>query len=198
MTINETGVSESVTEKELSPDLGRLMKTIESNMIAETDGSLKQIEGESKKKAGDPLYIPFLLGNIRFAVLLADTLEVGKSMPVTPLPNLPVWVRGIGNIRGEVISVVDLKVFFGSAGDSVRPEEYIIVLSDGRIKTGVIVDRLLGVKAFEKSDSRIVDNPYPDSDIRAYINGVIIDEAGIMNVLDTGSLLGSDRMNAFR
>ncbi len=201
MDTNEIGKSKTVIDKNVSPELSRLMQNIETSMVVDIVSKnrtiTEQLMPEPDRKVNNIHYIPFMLGNIRFAVPLSDTLEVGKAMSVTPLPNLPLWIRGIRNIRGEVISVVDLKVFFGSSPCHSRTEEYIIVLNDGNMKTGIIVDGLMGVRSLERVESDMIDNPYPDGDISDYISGIIVDKDGVINVLDTQSLLGSERMNVF-
>ena len=58
-------------------------------------------------------YISLALEKTSFALPLSSALEIGRRPDITPLPNLPNWVLGISNIRGEIISFINLKVFFG-------------------------------------------------------------------------------------
>ena len=93
--------------------LNELINTIDEE-ISETAIEKKEDKGASTGTltAGMEQYVCFHLDNILLALLLSKALEIGQKPDITPLPNLPDWVLGVSNIRGEIISIVDLKGFF--------------------------------------------------------------------------------------
>ena len=58
-------------------------------------------------------FIRFYLNDILLAIPLKSALEIGHRPVITPLPNLPDWLLGVSNVRGEIVSIVDLKIFLG-------------------------------------------------------------------------------------
>lgn len=133
-----------------------------------------------------------------FALPLSSTLEVGRPPDITPLPNLPNWVQGISNIRGEIVSFIDLKAFFGisSTGNSV--ERRFLIVHNQNIKVGIIVDRIMGILFLDQIDADLQNSPYREGEIANYILGVAVSEERLTNILDIDKLLSSPRMAGFR
>lgn len=156
---------------------------------------------------GHNQYIRFFLEHILLAIPISSALEISHRPPVTPLPNLPDWVLGVSNIRGEIISVVDLKTFFGlSAQESKghQPVSKMLIIVRGKeMKVGMIVGRVIGIFSPDRTDAEILrENPYKEGEIASYISGIMVsrgkqDEV-LMNILDIDRLLASPKMTAFR
>ena len=114
------------------------------------------------------------------------------------MPNLPDWILGVCNIRGELISVVELKSFFGlPLYKSKRGQRYIVIHNED-IKVGIIVDRIKGILSLDQIDSDVQESPYREGDISSYISGVVVAEDKLLNVLDTDKLLSCPRITSFR
>lgn len=171
---------------------------------------LPEQEGEARKTTAPAdvtgkikeQYIRFFLDDILLAVPLASALEIGYRPEVTPLPNLPDWVLGISNIRGEIVSIVDLKGFFGLSYKATGIKRRIIIVHNEEIKVGLVVDRIMGIFYLDRSNKNIQISPYeeknPVSKLASYISGVVNFEDNLLNMLDIEKLLSSGRMNAFR
>jgi len=65
-------------------------------------------------------YLQFILAGHDYAVGLTNVLEIGSPAAITPLPHVPEWLLGVSNLRGDILSVVDLRLFFGLP--RARPE----------------------------------------------------------------------------
>lgn len=89
-------------------------------------------------------HLCFLLAGQQLAVPLSLVLEVGELDTLRPLPFLPAWMEGVTNVRGEIVSVTNLAVFFNLAGR--RKSRTALILHDGRMKTAVIVDKITGTR----------------------------------------------------
>jgi chemotaxis signal transduction protein len=176
---------------------------------------------------GRDQYIRFFLQNIPFAIPLSAALEIGHRPEITWLPNLPDWVLGVSNIRGEIVSIVDLKAFFRMRSHTRKAKDRFIIIRNQVMKVGIIVDRIAGILSLDRSDSGIIkDSPYQEGELSSYISGIITSEkksapeqgtaresspdqhsasaqrpapeGELLNLLDTEKLLSCPRMNAFR
>lgn len=108
-------------------------------------------------KSGNAIHVvEFLLGKEHYAVNLTDVREVVVYTAITPLPNTPAVVQGIIDLRGEITTILDLRQRLNIAAreNTKKETSRIMVLDDKitRVKTGVLVDDVLSVTMFEKSD----------------------------------------------
>ncbi len=156
---------------------------------------------------GHNQYIRFFLEHILLAIPISNALEISHRPPVTPLPNLPEWVLGVSNIRGEIISVVDLKTFFGLSAQESKGHQpvskMLIIVRDKEMKVGMIVGRIMGIFSPDRMNAEIIrENPYKEGEISSYISGIMISKGKqddlLMNILDIDRLLASPKMAAFR
>jgi purine-binding chemotaxis protein CheW len=117
----------------------------------------KQVEPiKDEHRKGKLQVVEFLLGKEHYAVDLFDVREVVEYTSITKLPNTPSYMRGIIDLRGEITTIIDLKERLNILEESDLPEENsrIIVLDEKitRAKTGIMVDDVLAVSTFERSD----------------------------------------------
>ncbi|MDD1694685.1 MAG: chemotaxis protein CheW [Methanoregula sp.] len=97
--------------------------------------------------------VEFVLGNELFAIDLFDVKEVVEYTTITKLPNVPAYVRGIIDLRGEITMIIDLKHRLNITEESIKSLEAsrIIVLDDkmASSKMGILVDDVTSVSTFE-------------------------------------------------
>lgn len=99
--------------------------------------------------------IGFRLGAERFVTGRADVREV-LPIPdqVTRVPGAKPWLRGIANLRGQLLTVVDLKSFLGAGGPSPDRQARVLVVASREVPTGLIVDEVIGFRRFSSTDYR--------------------------------------------
>ena len=142
-------------------------------------------------------YIRCRLGRFQLVFPLVRTLEIGHRPAITILPNLPAWLLGVSNIRGEIVSVVDLAAFLGiSTGRRTTGGRFVLVFNN-RLKTGLIVDSIAGLFHLRADDETIEPNPDADSDIGTYVKGIVNRSDETLHILDIDTLLASERLNDF-
>ena len=97
--------------------------------------------------------VEFVLGGEHFAIDLFDVKEVVEYTTITKLPNVPSYVRGIIDLRGEITLIIDLRQRLNIGEERTTPLESsrIIVLDDriARSKIGILVDDVTSVSTFE-------------------------------------------------
>lgn len=113
-----------------------------------------QQNGEAaKKRQGSIQIVEFVLGKELFAIDLFDVREVVEYTTITKLPNVPAYVRGIIDLRGEITTIVDLKHRLNiTEEDVVTAESSRIIVLDDKItgsKIGILVDDVTSVSLFE-------------------------------------------------
>jgi len=93
--------------------------------------------------------IAFRLGVERFLVAREETREV-LSYPsvVTRVPGARTWIRGLANVRGQLLPVVDLRSFLGSGVTAAGRSTRVLVANHRDVPAGLMVDEVLGFRRF--------------------------------------------------
>ena len=143
-------------------------------------------------------FITFALQNTLLALPLFSALEIGHRPMITPLFNLPDWVLGVSNIRGEVVSIVDLKTYFELPSSGSKGGGRLIIVHNRNMKVGMLVDRIMGIISLDQIDTDIQESPHREGEISSFISGVIVSGENLLNILDVDKLLSSPRMTDFR
>lgn len=87
-------------------------------------------------------YLTFILGSETYGLEILRVREIIGLMEITGVPNMPPFVRGVINLRGKVIPVIDLRTKFGMMSVTDSPETCIIVVDLDETLMGVVVDRV--------------------------------------------------------
>lgn len=92
-------------------------------------------------------FVAFTLGAGRYAVPISNVVEMEKVPRVTAVPHVPDFVRGLTNLRGEILAVLDLRVLLGLEAGSDRLRERMLVVRVGAegYTAGLIVDEVNGI-----------------------------------------------------
>ena len=139
-------------------------------------------------------FIQFTLESTFFAIPLSNALEIGHRPEIAPLPNLPKWILGISNVRGEIISFVNLKDFLRIPSSGVKGERRFIIIYNHDMKAGIAVDKTPGIFSLDKINYDIQSSPYRQGEFVKYIKGVTLAGESIINILDTDRLLSALRI----
>jgi purine-binding chemotaxis protein CheW len=100
-------------------------------------------------QAGARKYLTFVLGPSEYGIAVQKVREIIKAMEITTVPQVAPYVKGVINLRGKVIPVVDLRVKFGLGGADYTDRTCIIVVEMALRSTmaliGVVVDSVSDV-----------------------------------------------------
>lgn len=149
------------------------------------------------EKAGK--YLTFSLADEEYGIAILKVKEIIGIMPFTPVPQAPVFVKGVINLRGRVIPVTDLRLKFG-----MPPEEYtqrtciIVVEIDGKTGTfpmGVVVDSVCEVINIRADE--IEEAPAFGAQLETnYILGMAKTGGGVKILLDIDKVLTSEEASS--
>lgn len=140
-------------------------------------------------------YLCFSLGKEKFAIPLLQVKEVIGNIETTPIPQAPPHFKGIMNLRGQVISVIDLRAKLKLGKPDSTTETTIIILDFDALSLGVIVDSVDSVVAYEGKD---LSAP-PDMELAGrtnYVIGVARSEKSLTLILDLKAVLNAEDFKA--
>lgn len=142
-------------------------------------------------------FLCFSLGKERFAMPLLQVKEVIANTETTNIPQAAPYFRGIMNLRGQVISVVDLRVKLKVGKPEVTPETTIVILDVNGLSLGVVVDSVNSVTSFD--NSMISEPPVHDSGTKTeYIFGVARHEKELTLLIDLKKVLNTDDLKTLK
>lgn len=132
-------------------------------------------------------FIEFSLGNEDYAIPLLMVREVISIPDTTPIPKSPPHFLGIMNLRGQVISVVDLRKKLKVEARRDK-EEAVIIVDIGGMNIGVVVDSINKVLAFSSED--VSEMPEVEHQVNThFIFGVYKKENSLTVLLDIAKVL---------
>jgi purine-binding chemotaxis protein CheW len=137
-------------------------------------------------------YLTFRIGNENYGLELSQTREIIEYSGITEVPLMPNFLRGVINLRGEVVPVIDLAVRLGRKPIEVQKRTCIIVVelqsNEQNHVLGLLADSVSEV--IEMSDESIEDAPSFGANIRAdFIQGIAKRDDQFVVLLDANNAL---------
>ncbi len=172
------GIGESI------PDAGHI-----NAILAERARKVSRPEaGVSDKKTAEILR--FRLAYREYAIDMQHIREVILTGEITPVPGTPDFISGICVVRGEIISLVDLRVLLAIPETGLTDLNRVIVLTNQALTFGILADHITGIGMIELDRIAASD---PDSPVAGnrYVKGIA---DGPLVVLDTGAFFSDPRM----
>jgi twitching motility protein PilI len=100
------------------------------------------------------------MGGETFLVAREETREVlGLPAVVTRIPGTKPWIRGLANVRGQLLPMLDLRLFLGSGTTQSGRNTRVIVVNHRDIPAGLIVDEVLGFRRFAEREFNVEPPP---------------------------------------
>lgn len=87
-------------------------------------------------------YVVFLLGKENYGVDIQKVTTIEKIMPFARVPKTPDYIKGVINLRGEIVPVMDLRIKFGMEYREETEETRVIIIKINDISLGIIVDEV--------------------------------------------------------
>ncbi|MFO7930380.1 MAG: chemotaxis protein CheW [Desulfosalsimonas sp.] len=144
-------------------------------------------------------YLTFLLEDESYGIEILKVQEIIGMQTITRIPRTPEYVKGVINLRGKVIPVIDLRLRFGIEAAEVSRKTCIIVVqvskSDASVTMGIVVDEVSEV--LEISSNEI--EPAPSFGTRvetSFILGMAKTEDSVKILLDIDRIMSEEEMDA--
>ena len=129
------------------------------------------IEGEEDTQKDK--YLIFSIGNQSYGIDIEYVIEIIGIEPITEVPELPDYVKGVINLRGKIIPVMDVRLKFKKEPKEYDDRTCIIVVEISNISIGLIIDRVLDVVNIDEKN--ISPQPKTNSNkdnTNKYIKGI--------------------------
>ncbi len=136
-------------------------------------------------------WVTFKLENEVYGINVMQVQEVLRYSEIAPVPGAPVYVLGIINLRGNVVTVIDTRARFGLAPREVTDNTRVVVIESEKQVIGILVDSVAEVvylKASEIDDAPNVGN----EESAQFIQGVSNREGELLILVDLDKLLSDD------
>jgi purine-binding chemotaxis protein CheW len=145
-------------------------------------------------------YLTFALANEEYGLEILKVREIIGYMEITAVPQTPVYVKGVINLRGQVIPVVDLRAKFGMETTDITEETCIIVVETGQgsrsFSTGIVVDHVEEV--LDIAGENIEEAPQFGSAVNTdFILGMGKIGESVKILLDIDRVLAGDDFSSF-
>jgi purine-binding chemotaxis protein CheW len=148
----------------------------------------------SKANARDEMQmLTFSLDDVLYGVNVSQVREVKNFEGVTPVPYAPEYVRGVTNLRGEVIPVIDLRKRFGMAITKNEGTNIMIIVQH-KHPVGIMVDAVMEVLTLPKSDIE-ANNDSLIVDKSEAVLGVAKHDKSLIILLDLLKVASKDALN---
>ena len=152
------------------------------------------IENEGK-------YLTFTLDNEEYGIGILKIKEIIGMMPVTSVPQTPGYVKGVINLRGRVIPVLDLRLKFGMENIECTERTCIIVVEigthGGTVQVGIVVDSVSDVLNIRRDE--IEETPGFGARLDTeFILGMAKMDGGVKILLDIDRVLGAREIEALK
>jgi len=192
---SEAGNTEALANQN---GLETILSRIDSESLAQpNDDFLRELEPASKQSTKKESCVVFLLDGTPFAVPIRSVLEMDAVPPITAVPNVPGFVRGVTNLRGDVIAVIDLRTLFGfGAGETPERGRILVVRTTGQQSAAVAVDEVRGTIGLAPAEVRQPSSVIRDK-VMSVLTGVSEYQDRILHVLDIDKLFDTAELRQF-
>ena len=144
-------------------------------------------------------YLTFYLAGEEYGIGILKIKEIIGMLPITSVPQTPEYVKGVVNLRGKVVPVMDLRVRFGIADIEYTDRTCIIVVEiagqDGTVMVGIVVDSVSEVVNIKVDEIQETPNFGIELDTD-YILGLAKMEGNVKILLEIERVLGSEDVTA--
>ena len=121
-----------------------LLLDFERRSLAHVAGLPEQFDAPGQWRG-----LGFRIGERRLASLFDDVIEILPLPPITPVPGAQPWMLGVGNIRGNLLPIVDLKQFLEGERTVLHESQRVLIVRQPDGDVAVTIDELFGQRTFQ-------------------------------------------------
>ena len=131
--------------------------------------------------------VAFRLGDLRLVTALDEVIEVLPCPSYTPVPSTRPWVKGVANVRGNLITIIDLSEYFGKPAVFLDDASRLMVLNVAELHAGLLVHEVLGLRHFDEEAER-QQLPGIDDPVMLHVKGAFLRDDVLWGEFDMKSL----------
>jgi purine-binding chemotaxis protein CheW len=158
--------------------------------ISTPDLGSRRDDDNARTAAATTEFISFAVGDEQYGVNIMAVREIKDWSAISQLPNQPAYMRGVLNLRGVIVPIIELRCRFGNGLTDATPMHVIIVIQIDGETVGLLADGVLDIIAVDPSQVQPV--PKVSHDARTgFLSGLVAIEKTMIALIDLKSLLAS-------
>jgi purine-binding chemotaxis protein CheW len=142
-------------------------------------------------------FISFAIGDDQYGVDIMAVREIKGWSNVTHLPKQPEYVRGVLNLRGAIVPIVDLRCRFGEGLTETTPLHIVIIVQIGGRQVGLIGDRVLDIVSIDAAQIQPVPRT-AQGETTDFLSGLVTHDNTMIALIDLPNLLSVQAGDADR
>jgi purine-binding chemotaxis protein CheW len=146
--------------------------------------------GKVQEAARSINFVSFAIGDDQYGVDIMAVREIKGWSGVTGLPKQPDYVRGVLNLRGVMVPIIDLRCRFGQGMTEATQVHIVIIVQIGDLQVGLLADRVLDIVSFNSTQVQPVPQVTQASRV-AFLSGLLTIEGGMIALIDLSRLLSA-------
>ena len=153
-----------------------------------TGAGMTPTTGSGSGNADVSQFISFAIGDDQYGVDIMSVREIKGWSQITRLPRQPDYMRGVLNLRGVMVPIIDLRCRFGQGMTEATPLHVVIVVQIGANHVGLLADRVLDIVGCNASQvlpvSRVAQGSRVD-----FLSGLVTIDSGMIALIDLSHTL---------
>lgn len=162
-----------------------LLRKIQQDSIAQAPGLPQEVQAAVLWSG-----VGFRLDNILLVAALDQVLEVLPCPGMTWVPGTKPWVKGVANVRGNLVTIVDLAEYFGKPPVFQDDRARLLVINVPGLHAALLVNEVLGLRHFDEDTERQKLSRLDDP-VMTHVNGAFLRDNVLWGVFDIQSLAES-------
>jgi len=136
---------------------------------------LAQATESGNQDSGSSQFVAFTIGEQNYCVDIMSVREIRAWTGATPLPNTADYVRGVINLRGSIVPIVDLRTRFGQGETDPTKSHVVVIVAIEERLNGLLVDSVSDILTVSAEDIAAIPETDVGSRVR-YLDGLITEE----------------------
>ena len=160
---------------------------------AEIQPQSKQEEAGAKEAVKTIRLVVFNLGDEEFGVDIDQVKAIMRTIPITPIPDSPDFIKGVSNVRGEIAVMIDLRSRLFLPAKKEMESKHIVMVEQEKNLFGLIVGEVTGILGIPETEIKTTLELVTGID-RVHISGVITYKDRLIIVLDMTKMLSEKEL----
>lgn len=127
-----------------------------------------------------------------FVIPMKDVKEVFPTPGVTRIPGVQKWVKGIANVRGEILALIDLNDFVSAGRVSNPTLSRVVAIEIGEMRFGIVVDRVIGMRQVNQAAIESGATTSCPAEMTEYVSGAVQLDDQEVNLFEPLKLIKSE------
>lgn len=159
-----------------------------SSLEVRDDEVVDAFDDDDEALTQENKFLTFGIGDEAYGINLLEVVEIIRMMPITPIPQTHHFIKGIINLRGKIIPIMDVRLRFGIKEKDYEERTCIIVVSVEGASMGLIVDHVSEVLEIPENRMENVSG-VSASEAQRFVKMVGKMDSGVKIILDTKELI---------